>query len=80
MSSSAQDKLNQVQGQMANAVGHAKEAAQNVTSKVTDFFQVGVLSQILSGSYLTNSPHFQGNPFETPVGKKIGKCFIHAHA
>jgi len=56
MSSSAQDKLNQVQGQMVNAAQHAKEAAQNVTSKVTDFFQ--------------------GNPFETPVGKKIGKAFI----
>jgi hypothetical protein len=45
------EKLKDVQEQVANAVETAKEAAQTVTTKVTDFFQ--------------------GNPFETPVGKKI---------
>ena len=42
-----------MQGQVANAMEHAKEAAQNVSAKVSDFFQ--------------------GNPFETPVGMKIGR-------
>uniref|UniRef100_A0A914C3U0 Target of Myb protein 1 n=1 Tax=Acrobeloides nanus TaxID=290746 RepID=A0A914C3U0_9BILA len=40
-----------VQDKMASAMESAKEAAQNVTTKVADFFQ--------------------GNPFDTPVGKKI---------
>ncbi|KAI6233920.1 Target of Myb protein 1 [Aphelenchoides fujianensis] len=40
-----------VQEKMSNAVEHAREAAQNVTSALSDFFQ--------------------GNPFETEVGKKI---------
>jgi hypothetical protein len=45
-----QDKVSE---QIATAVGHAREAAESVSSKVTDFFQ--------------------GNPFDSPIGRKIGK-------
>lgn len=50
------EKMNNVQEHVANAVETAREAAHSVTTKVTDFFQ--------------------GNPFETPIGAKIGKLLI----
>lgn len=46
-----QEKVSNVTEQMRNVTEQAMEAAQSVTSKVTDFFQ--------------------GNPFDTPVGRKI---------
>lgn len=45
-----------MQGQAANAMEQAKEAAMSVGEKVTDFFQ--------------------GNPFGSPVGAKIGESSV----
>lgn len=55
MSNTPGGQQQNVQDKMASAMESAKEAAQNVTTKVADFFQ--------------------GNPFDTPVGKKIGEIF-----
>jgi len=52
-----QEKMSNVQGQVVSAVDRTVESAKEAAHTV--------------GSKV--SDFFQGNPFETPVGRKIGK-------